>query len=266
MKIVIAIDGSSCSTFSVQALAHFTPPEDLTMVHAEHLPDLNYPMITSDLRAEIQEEINAQLQKEGEGILDEAQKRLPANFAHVQRVHQIGHPVEVIVETARSARSNLIMLGARGLGPVKELILGSVSHRVLMHAPCSTMIIKPPSLNSAKFFFPSKARKTPKRLCNFWLSNPFDNRLEVEVFTVWPQPRLSWPTTVKQSDMLETQAIEEAQARMTVITARLKQMNYASQAHVGIGNPAYAILEQAKAAQSDLIMMGTHARAGFPDF
>ncbi len=266
MKIVIAIDGSSCSTFSVQALAHFTPPEDLTMVHAQHLPDLNYPMITSDLRAEIQEEIKAQLQKEGEGILDEAQKRLPANFAHVQRVHQIGHPVEVIVETARSARSNLIMLGARGLGPVKELILGSVSHRVLMHAPCSTMIMKAPVTQFRKILLPIEGPEDAEAALQFLALQPFRQPVEIEVFTVWPQPRLSWPTTVKQSDMLETQAIEEAQARMTVITARLKQMNYASQAHVGIGNPAYAILEQAKAAQSDLIMMGTHARAGLSRF
>jgi nucleotide-binding universal stress UspA family protein len=266
MRIVVAVDGSSCSTSSVQTLAHFTPPEELTLVHALHLPDLNYPMITPDLRAEAQEEIKAQLRQEGEAILDEARKHLPADFSHVHRVHQIGHPVDVIVETARSARSNLIMVGARGLGPVKELILGSVSHRILMHAPCSTMVIKAPLTQLRKILLPIEGREDAEAALQFLALQPFRSPVEVEVFAVWPQPQLSWPTTVGQSDLLEIQAIEEARERMKSITDRLTQMNIGNQAHVGIGNPAYAILEQAKASQSDLIMMGTHGRGGLSRF
>jgi nucleotide-binding universal stress UspA family protein len=266
MRIVVAVDGSSCSTSSVQTLAHFTPPEELTLVHALHLPDFNYPLITPDLRAEAQEEIKAQLRQEGEAILDEARKHLPADFSHVQRVHQIGHPVDVIVETARSARSNLIMVGARGLGPVKELILGSVSHRILMHAPCSTMIIKAPLTQLRKILLPIEGREDAEAALQFLALQPFRSPVEVEVFAVWPQPQLSWPTTVGQSDLLEIQAIEEARERMKSITDRLTQMNIGNQAHVGIGNPAYAILEQAKASQSDLIMMGTHGRGGLSRF
>jgi nucleotide-binding universal stress UspA family protein len=266
MRIVVPVDGSSCSISAVQAIAHFTPPEELTLVHALHLPDFNYPMITPDLRAEALEEIKSQLRKDGEEILDEARKHLPANFSHVQQVHQIGHPVDVIVETTRSAHANLIVLGARGLGTVKELILGSVSHRVLMHSPCSTMIIKAPVTQLRKILFPIEGREDAEAALQFLALQPFRQPVEVEVFTVWPQPQLSWPTTTGQSDLLETQAIEEAQDRMTVITDRLKQINISCQAHVGIGNPAYAILEQAKAAQSDLIIMGTHGRGGFSRF
>ena len=266
MRIVLPVDGSSYSTFSVHALAHFTPPEELTLVHALHLPDFNYPMITPDIRVEAQEEIKAQLRQEGEGILDEAEEHLPANFPHVERVHQIGHPVDVIIETARSARSHLIMLGARGLGPLKELILGSVSHRVLMHAPCSTMIVKTPITQLRKILLPIEGPEDAEVALQFLVRHPFRQPIEVEVFSVWPQPQLSWPTTVGQSDALEAQAIEEAQERMKPITDRLTKMNVLCQAHVGIGDPAYAILEQAKASQSDLIMMGTHGRGGFSRF
>lgn len=266
MRIVVPVDGSSCSTSAVQTLAHFTPPEELTLVHALHLPDFNYPMITPDLRTEAQEAIKDQLKKEGEEILDEAQKHLPADFSHVQQVHQIGHPVDVIVETARSAQSNLIVLGARGLGPVKELVLGSVSHRVLMHAPCSTMIVKTPMTQLKKILLPIEGQEDAQSALRFLALHPFQQPIEVEVFTVWPQPQLSWPTTVGQSEILEVQAIEEAQERMKGITDQLVQMNVLCQAHVGMGDPAYAIIEQAKASQSDLIMMGTHDRGGFSRF
>ena len=266
MRIVVGVDGSSCSTSSVQALAHFTPPEELTLVHALHLPDFSYPMITPELRTEAQIAVEAQLRQKGEEILDEARTHLPADFPHVQRVHQIGHPVDVIIETARTALSNLIIVGARGLGPVKELILGSVSHRVLMHAPCSTMIIKAPLTQLRKILLPIEGREDAEAALQFLALQPFRPPVEVEVFAVWPQPQLSWPTTVGQSDLLEIQAIEEARERMKSITDRLIQMNVLCQANIGIGDPAFAILEQAKASQSDLIMMGTHGRGGLSRF
>lgn len=266
MRIVVGVDGSSSSTSSVQALAHFTPPEELILVHALHLPDFSYPMITPELRTEAQIAVEARLRQEGGAILDEAQTHLPADFPHVQRVHQIGHPVNVIIETARTALSNLIMLGARGLGPVKGLILGSISHRVMMHAPCSTMIIKTPLTPLRKILLPIEGREDAEAALQFLALQPFRPPVEVEVFAVWPQPQLSWPTTVGQSDLLEIQAIEEARERMKSITDRLIQMNVLCQANVGIGDPAFAILEQAKASQSDLIMMGTHGRGGLSRF
>ena len=263
MKIAVAVDGSSHSIFCIQALAHFAPPEELTLVHALHLPDFNYPMITPELRNEAQEEVKAQLRKEGEDLLEEARNLLPADFSQVQRIHQIGHPVDVVVETARAAQSHLIMLGARGLGPMKELILGSVSHRILMHAPCSVMIFKNPLTQLRKILLPVEGREDAEAALRFLALQPFRSSIEIELFAVWPQPRLSWPTTAGQSDLLEMEAIEEARERMKPITDRLIQMDILCQSRVGIGDPAYAILEQAKASHSDLIMMGTHGRGGF---
>lgn len=266
MRIVVAVDGSPCSTYCLQGLAHFTPPEELTLVHALHLPDFSYPMMTQDLRANVQEEVRLHLQKTGEEILKDARNRLPADFAQVQQVHQIGHPVDVIVETARSAGAHLLMLGARGLGPVKEVVLGSVSHRVQLHAPCSTLIVKAPMPQLQKILFPVEGLEDAEAALHFLALQPFRQPVEVEVFTVWPQPQFSWPLSVGQSDTLELQAIEEAREHMKPITDRLMQMNFACRAHVGIGDPAFAILEQANASHSDLIIMGTHGRGGFSRF
>ena len=46
MKALVAIDGSTHSSYTVQALAHFGPLEEVTLVHALPLPDLDHPMIT----------------------------------------------------------------------------------------------------------------------------------------------------------------------------------------------------------------------------
>ena len=266
MKIVVAVDGSTYSSFALQALAHFAPPEECTLVHALALPDLNYPLITPEVREEAQRDITARLREKGEEYLNKAEDQLPSHISHVQRIHQIGHPVEVILETIRSSRADLVLLGARGLGQVKELILGSVSHRVVLHAPCSTLVVTSQMKQLHKILLPVEGEEDAQAALNFLALKPFNQPVEVEVFSVWPQPQLPWPTTVGHSKLLETQAIVEAQNKLDRISDRLKKMNYPCRSEVGLGNPALAILEQAKASKPDLIMMGTHSRGGFARF
>ncbi len=266
MRITAGIDGSTHSNHSLEALAFFAPPEELALVHALDLPDFDYPMITPELRAEAIEDMKKQLTKEGEGMLDQAQSTLPSDFSNVQRIHQVGHPVEVILETARSSRSDLIMIGARGLGGFKELILGSVSHRILLHAPCSTMVTKSPVSQIKKVLLPIEGKDDVDIALRFLEKGPFRDPVHIDVFAVWPQPQLPWPTTLGQTKLLEAQAIEDAHARMEVVTTKLSAMNYSCQPNVGMGDPASAIHEQAKSLGSDLIMMGTHRRGGLSRF
>ena len=266
MKITIAVDGSTSSKHAVHALAHLTPPEEIDLVHAINIPDFNYAMITPELRAEVQADMESKLRKEGEGILAQAQEDLPSDFPQAKEVHQMGHPVEVIVETARSSKSHLIILGARGLGSFKEVVLGSTSHRVLMHAPCSTMIIKEPVPRLKKILLPVEGEEDIKTALQFLELKPFRETVNIDVVAVWPQPQLLWPVTLGQSKLLELHAIEEAQERMKSVTDRLTRMNYSSEAKVGMGDPAFAIVEQAKISQADLILMGTHGRGGLTRF
>ena len=134
MKILLAVDGSSHSMDAVQALIHFKPLEELGMVHGLALPDLDHPMITPELRDQVVKEVEEKLRQGGEAVLEKAVSALPADIGPVHQIHEIGSPATVILETAQSAHPDLIILGARGLGPVQELVLGSVSHRVALHA------------------------------------------------------------------------------------------------------------------------------------
>lgn len=191
MRITVALDGSPCSKHAVQALAHLAPPEELVLVHALNLPDFGYAMVTPDLRAEVQSDMEATLRKEGEGILAQAKEQLPHDFLHVQQIHQVGHPVNVIVESARSAKSHLIILGAKGLGPIKELVMGSTSHRVLMHAPCSTMIIQAPVPHMRKILLAIEGEEDASTALQFLALQPFRESVEIDVCAVWPQPQLA---------------------------------------------------------------------------
>ena len=53
-----------------------------------------------------------------------------------------GRPADKIIETAKLESCDLIVMGSRGLGGIKEFFLGSVSDRVADEAPCPVLIIK----------------------------------------------------------------------------------------------------------------------------
>jgi len=54
----------------------------------------------------------------------------------------VGHPPTEIVEAASKPDVDLVVVGARGLGPLGRLVLGSVSDRVVHHAPCPVLVVK----------------------------------------------------------------------------------------------------------------------------
>jgi len=55
---------------------------------------------------------------------------------------QEGDAAKRIMETAREVKCGLLILGSRGRGGFKELLLGSVSHKVTSHTDCPVLIAK----------------------------------------------------------------------------------------------------------------------------
>lgn len=89
---------------------------------------------TSDL---IQE-----LRNKGKLLLERCKSEATKNNVQAGTVLEEGDAAQVIIETANNNNSDLIVVGSRGLGFFKELLLGSVSSKVLQHARCSVMVAR----------------------------------------------------------------------------------------------------------------------------
>ena len=57
----------------------------------------------------------------------------------VSRILRMGHPAGTILDQAKGA--DLVVVGSRGLGGFRGLLLGSVSQQVAHHAPCPVVIV-----------------------------------------------------------------------------------------------------------------------------
>ncbi len=53
-----------------------------------------------------------------------------------------GNPATEIIDLAKSQAVEMILLGSRGLGDARALLLGSVSHKVMHLAPCTCVAVK----------------------------------------------------------------------------------------------------------------------------
>ena len=54
----------------------------------------------------------------------------------------VGHPAEQIIRLAASTHVDLVVVGHRGRSRISEWVSGSVSKRVVNHAPCSVLVVR----------------------------------------------------------------------------------------------------------------------------
>jgi nucleotide-binding universal stress UspA family protein len=75
--------------------------------------------------------------------LDEAQKEAEAaGVTKVETFARQGDAADAILDVAEEQRSDLIVVGNRGMTGAKRFLLGSVPNKVSHHAPCSVLIVR----------------------------------------------------------------------------------------------------------------------------
>jgi nucleotide-binding universal stress UspA family protein len=79
--------------------------------------------------------------KAGDVILERAIEKIPSGIkAHPHA--ETGSPAVVIFDFANDNDTDLIVMGSRGLGVVKGVLLGSVSQHLVEQAKCPVMVVK----------------------------------------------------------------------------------------------------------------------------
>ena len=144
MKVLLAVDGSDNSYEAVRALKYLARAEELHLVHVLDVPSPAYPMMMPEVAQELYESVERNMRDDGTRLLDRIVSLLPLDAGPVTKHLVVGSPVDQIVALAEQQKINLILLGARGLGPIKERLVGSVSHRVLTFGPGAKLILPGP--------------------------------------------------------------------------------------------------------------------------
>jgi nucleotide-binding universal stress UspA family protein len=137
--IVVGVDGSDSSRRALRFALGEARLRDSTvrMVGVWHVPVAAYGGAMGPPDPGLVNELEPQTRRALEHVLEDAGD--DAAGLEVETVVREGSPVGVLLEEARDA--DLLVVGSRGLGGFRGLLLGSVGQQCSHHSPCPVVIV-----------------------------------------------------------------------------------------------------------------------------
>ena len=139
-EVLAAVDGSRASREAVEVAASLakTAGAKLTNLHVISIPEAAYSSGSSVTGTEKKARKNAESYlSAARGFAEEC-----GVDSRQRIVEDLQSPVKGITEYAAKNHIDLIVLGTRGLGGFRRLLLGSVASGVVSYAPCSVLVVR----------------------------------------------------------------------------------------------------------------------------
>ena len=144
-NILVATDASPASNRAINLAADMAGKYGATLHLLYAVREMQLPPELKKM-AEVEKIVGARsdvLDFVGEKILGDAEIRATKKGANkVKSALEHGDPATVILRYAKRRKIDLIVLGTRGLGQVKGMLMGSVSRKVTNLSDISCLIIR----------------------------------------------------------------------------------------------------------------------------
>jgi len=141
-SILVAIDGSPHSALALSEASDLAERLNATLTVMASVPDPSAWLMGGaaygggiDFDA-----LGTENEREYAELLDGAVDGLPHDVS-VTKLMAHGRPAERILEQVATGRYDLVVMGSRGRGDVRSLLLGSVSHEVLTKSHAAVLIV-----------------------------------------------------------------------------------------------------------------------------
>ena len=138
-RILVAVDGSKMSDKALRSAIQFAKERysKIGVIHVEK--NLRFPELMSN---ESIDHLYVSLREEGDEILNHAELLAAEEGIEIETIFIMGDPAIQIAKKAKEGNYQLVVVGSRGLGNIKGMMLGSVSQRVSQLSHCPVLIIK----------------------------------------------------------------------------------------------------------------------------
>jgi nucleotide-binding universal stress UspA family protein len=209
------------------------------------------------------DDLVAMLEARGLERLHDACGRAVAAGIEVVRECRIGEPSLVIEDVARRTPGAFIVMGNRGLGPIRRVFLGSVADRVLRHAECPVLVVResdePPArpriLVATDFARDAQAAVAAALM----LTRRAREQPRVALLHVVLPPQVieAGETAFVPASEIEGDE-QEARERLGPIAAEFKRLDAETTVEIARGDVFRAVAERADILHADVVALGRH--------
>ncbi len=181
-------------------------------------------------------------------------------------------PIEAIVGEARRRRAGLIVLGSRGLGFARRLMLGSVSRGVARRAGCPVLVVKGGRRRIKRVVLALDGSANASRALGFLLARcqvSAGGRVTVVrvLEPIGPRSPGLLPGPVRRAVLasaadLNAKRTRQARREVSHAAALLNRAGWRARGLVQQGLPLGEVLRHVSAARADLVVMGARGTSG----
>jgi nucleotide-binding universal stress UspA family protein len=146
--VLVAFDGSASSRRAVAFVSRLQPipaGRVLLLAVVEPVRSTSVSRLPGSVRAVLRSELAAletRRRRSARREVQAAARRLARARWSVKAEVERGVPLTELLRAVSATRADLVVLGARGVGGVERLLLGSVAEGILERAPVSVLLVK----------------------------------------------------------------------------------------------------------------------------
>jgi nucleotide-binding universal stress UspA family protein len=272
-KMLLATDGSAEATRAARmavVLANRLGSK-LHVVHVGPMPEEYINPRLSIPEPEFWEMMRERAEEEAKPRLNEQVQKIREAGGEVSGAHvRVGLPDAEIVGLAEELGAGLVVLGSRGLGPLKRALMGSVSDSVVRHAHGSVLVVR--GNGRERDYLPGRillaldgsreaaaASRTAVEIAN---ATGSELHILFALFTSetlpypYPYARERWEASVERAKHRAQEFVDEQAERIEAEGGRVKD------AHLAFGKPDQEIVKLGEELDASLIVVGSQGLGG----
>jgi nucleotide-binding universal stress UspA family protein len=175
-------------------------------------------------------------------------------------------PFQAIVEEAEKNKADMIIMGRRGRTGLRRLLMGSVTAKVIGHAPCDVLVVpRAAEIRYQKIMVATDGSKYSVAAAAEAVGIAKRCKASLYVVSVVPSETASPFDIVHsemQHEMIAQNEFRQGEKNVNDLLVIAKQEGVKAEGLIVEGRPYEAIVENAREKGVDLIVMGSHGRTG----
>jgi nucleotide-binding universal stress UspA family protein len=257
-RVLVATDGSRQARAAVTTAAQFPwPPQTRVRV-----------MVARTTRAEYRRSILlTALDRSAEVVAQGARGSLSRRWPDVEAVVVDKAPVTGIIDEAERFAADVIVLGWRGHGPIRRLLMGSVSRGVVRRAKCAVLVVRRP-LRVRRIVLGLDGSTTAKRalaLVGEFVAPPEGRVILVTAVDVMAVPShglIPARTVAREVKRTNAQRRKAALRELDRAAAQLTRAGWSSRTILTKGEPLRDLLSAVANVRPQLLVVGAKGASG----